>query len=286
MRNDPIHILSLGAGVQSSTLALMAARLELPGYPRPTCAIFADTGDEPAEVYRWLDWLIGEIANLPGAFPVYQVCGPQSLSATALTPRVTKDGRPYYVSAIPTYSLHPDGTIGKVRQRTCTRDFKLRPLFRLAKKLGKVPRKKKSTVGIYVKQWVGISRDEIVRMKPSREWWAETCWPLIDVNMTRNDCLRWMKEKGYPEPPRSACVFCPFHSDAEWRRIKENDPESWAKAVKFDHDFRSAKASTATQKTMQYLHRTCQPLDQIDFTPSTSPQLELWGNECSGMCGN
>jgi hypothetical protein len=286
MRNDPIHILSLGAGVQSSTLALMAARGDLAGYGPPHCAIFADTGDEPAEVYSWLEWLKAEIHRQPYRFPIYTVAAKNALSATALTPRVTKDGRAYYVSAIPTYSLHPDGTIGKVRQRTCTRDFKLRPLFRLAKKIAAVPRKKASTVGIYVKQWVGISRDEIVRMKPSREWWAETCWPLIDVNMTRNDCLRWMADRGYPTPPRSACVFCPFHSDAEWRRIKETDPESWAKAVKFDHDFRDAKKSTSSQKTVQFLHRTCKPLDQIDFTPSTSPQLELWANECSGMCGN
>jgi hypothetical protein len=53
--SEPIHILSLGAGVQSSTLALMAAAGEVT--PMPTAAIFADTQDEPASVYRWLDWL-------------------------------------------------------------------------------------------------------------------------------------------------------------------------------------------------------------------------------------
>lgn len=57
-------ILSLGAGVQSSTLALMAARGEVPGFPKLDCAIFADTQDEPASVYRWLEWLIFEIAPL------------------------------------------------------------------------------------------------------------------------------------------------------------------------------------------------------------------------------
>ena len=43
-----LHILSLGAGVQSSTLALMFARGEVT--PMPDCAIFADTGAEPASV--------------------------------------------------------------------------------------------------------------------------------------------------------------------------------------------------------------------------------------------
>jgi hypothetical protein len=49
----PVHIISLGAGVQSSTMALMAARGLI--LPRPIGAIFADTQDEPASVYRWLD---------------------------------------------------------------------------------------------------------------------------------------------------------------------------------------------------------------------------------------
>ena len=53
--SEPLHIISLGAGVQSSTMALMAAAGEIT--PMPTCAIFADTQDEPASVYKWLDWL-------------------------------------------------------------------------------------------------------------------------------------------------------------------------------------------------------------------------------------
>ncbi|MBF9664240.1 hypothetical protein IAI33_11380, partial [Streptococcus pseudopneumoniae] len=47
-----LTILSLGAGVQSSTLALMAAAGEIT--PMPDIAIFADTGWESAVVYKWL----------------------------------------------------------------------------------------------------------------------------------------------------------------------------------------------------------------------------------------
>ncbi len=53
--NGPIHIISLGAGVQSSTMALMAAHGEIE--PMPDAAIFADTQNEPQRVYEWLDWL-------------------------------------------------------------------------------------------------------------------------------------------------------------------------------------------------------------------------------------
>ena len=61
-----LTILSLGAGVQSSTLALMAAKGEIK--PMPDCAIFADTGAEPQGVYDYLDWLEKQLP-----FPVHRV---------------------------------------------------------------------------------------------------------------------------------------------------------------------------------------------------------------------
>jgi hypothetical protein len=58
-----LTVLSLGAGVQSTTLALMAAQGEI--QPLPDCAIFADTGWEPATVYRHF-----ELAARPGRIAV------------------------------------------------------------------------------------------------------------------------------------------------------------------------------------------------------------------------
>ncbi|MGB1816915.1 MAG: hypothetical protein ACPHJ3_16270 [Rubripirellula sp.] len=52
--SEPHRILSLGAGVQSSCILMMSERGEL---PKLDLAIFADTGDEPDAVYRWLNWL-------------------------------------------------------------------------------------------------------------------------------------------------------------------------------------------------------------------------------------
>lgn len=50
-----LRVLSLGAGVQSTTLALMAAHGEIG--PMPDCAIFADTGWKPNAIYEHLAWL-------------------------------------------------------------------------------------------------------------------------------------------------------------------------------------------------------------------------------------
>lgn len=51
-----LRALSLGAGLQSTTMALMAAHGE--NGPMPDYAIFADTGWEPTAVYDHLAWLM------------------------------------------------------------------------------------------------------------------------------------------------------------------------------------------------------------------------------------
>lgn len=278
------HSLSLGAGVQSSTLALMAAHGAVPGYPTPDLAVFSDTQDEPASVYTWLDWLEAEIARCPHPFPVFRVTAGR-LSERVLTMNRTADGRLFSKSDLPIFTRNADGSQGKIVNRACTRDFKIYPIMKHVRKWAKVPRKKKGAVPV-VKQWIGISLDEVYRMKPSRDWWAENCWPLVDLRMSRHDCKNWMKAKGYPEPPRSSCVFCPFHSDAEWLRLKTTEPEAFEAAVGFEKSLQRIKAESSNFSTTPFLHRSLIPLSEVEFDPEgAAGQLDLWGGECEGMCG-
>src|SRR6185437_16500439 len=129
------HIISLGAGVQSSTMALMAAHGELT--PMPDAAIFADTQAEPESVYKWLDWLE---KKLP--FSVYRVTR-GSLTERAIEMRKTFDGRLYSKTDIPVFVRNADGTQGKIVQRGCTRDFKLQPLRKKQRELAAVRRGEK-----------------------------------------------------------------------------------------------------------------------------------------------
>ena len=134
-----------------------------------------------------------------------------------------------------------------------------------------------------VRQWIGISLDESHRMKPSRVKYSTHEWPLIDLRMTRHDCLLWMEKNGYPEPPRSSCVYCTHHSNSEWRRIRDNDPKGWADAVEFDSRIR---VGINKVKAECFVHRSCVPLSEVDLSDDTDKgQGLLWGNECTGMCG-
>jgi hypothetical protein len=261
--------ISLGAGVQSSAMALMAAKGEIT--PMPEVAVFADTQAEPAEVYRWLDWLEKQLP-----FPVQRVTK-GNLTEDAVRLRTSKKGNFYTKHAVPAFIKDLDGRVG-LAMRQCTTDHKIEVIYREFNRL----RKKE-----IVEQWIGISYDEVSRMKPARKKWVNNRWPLVESRMTRNACLEWMQRNGYPKPPRSACVFCPYHNDAEWRRLKTEDAGSFVAAVKFEKDYQKALSQVSGFRGTPYLHRSCVPLSEVDFRPKDEKigQLNLFQNECEGMCG-
>lgn len=305
-----IHLISLGAGVQSSTMALMAACGEIT--PMPTAAIFADTQVEPDNVYRWLEWLT---VQLP--YPTHQVTA-GNLAEESLKLRVSKKtGQTYSKTLIPAFVAKPTGGTSLLG-RKCTADFKVQQIIRQCRRIvGKDAllewrRKHKMNIKAVAKAaksdccafdewaamqsdplvtaWIGISLDETQRMKESREPWIKNTWPLVTKRMTREDCLSWMSSHSYPEPPRSACVFCPFHSDNEWARLRDNEPSEFAKAVMFERSLQASLAqSTGTAKLhgIAYLHDSLIPLDQVDFKviDTSIKQLSLFSQECEGMCG-
>ena len=95
-----------------------------------------------------------------------------------------------------------------------------------------------------------------------------------------------MERMGYPKPPRSACIYCPFHSDAEWRRLKDEEPKEFARAVQFERDLQHAKSQTDKQRGKPFLHNSLKPLDTVDLTTDIERgQGEMFGNDCTGLCG-
>lgn len=260
-----IRVLSLGAGVQSSTLALMAAKGEIG--PMPDAAIFADTGWEPHKVYEWLDFIE---SKLP--FPLYRVSA-GNLRNDVIN-RSNSTGQRF--AAVPFFMRMPNGKEAMGR-RQCTAEYKLRPIQR---KIVEMMGGKRPKGGAEV--WIGISTDEAIRMKPSRVQYINNRWPLIERLMSRADCLRWFEKEGLPHPPKSSCIGCPFHSDHQWRDIKNNYPEEWADAVQIDKQIRHQPGF----RGQQFMHRSLKPLDEVDLRSDIEiGQGDLFGNECEGMCG-
>lgn len=326
---EPLNVISLGAGVQSSTMALMAAVGEL--QPMPWAAIFADTGDEPKSVYEWLVFLKTQlpfsVVHVQRNYKGKSV----SLSDMVLDIRVSPDGRRFSKTKVPFFTRNVDGSQGKVKQRGCTAEHKIHPIVAAQRsmvskampgwrkahkaalevlslaKANKDPQTSKllraerfrllaDSVTAFEScqadplmfSWVGISRDEASRMKPSREPWIKNIYPLVDLGITRNDCLRWMKDHSFPQPPRSACVYCPFHNAAEWRRLKEEEPAEFQRAVEFERKVQQA-VGDAEGLAVPFLHKSLKPIDEVDFRSledkGQGNLLNYFENECEGMCG-
>lgn len=300
-RPSPIRLraISLGAGVQSTTMALMAAHGEIG--PMPDCAIFADTGWEPKAVYDHLEWLMsGNV--LP--FPVHIVSagnirdeliaageGGRWASIPAFAKTVTPAG-----AVVPVYDENDEGDIIEIGSRNtsretvsigmikrqCTTDFKIVPIRRKVRELAGLTRKRSPHHAV-VEQWIGISCDEFIRAKPSFELWQMKRFPLIEKRMSRCDCFAWLRRHDYPLPPKSACIGCPFHDNGRWRDMRDHDPEAWADAIEVDRTLRTGLRGIRGEI---FLHRSCVPLELADLsTAADRGQLDLRPNECEGMCG-
>lgn len=269
-----LRVLSLGAGVQSTTLALLAAAGEIG--PMPDAAIFADTQWEPAAVYRHLDWL-----RAPGRLPFpIDVVTAGDLKAGILARRNTSGGQ---YAAIPWYTANADGSAG-IGRRQCTSEYKLGPIAKAIRaRLGVDGRAYLQKASVEV--WIGISIDEVSRMKPARQKFMVNRWPLIERGLSRTACLAWLRARGFPEPPRSACIGCPFHSNAAWLAMKAHAPEEWAEAVAVDAALRLGDARG--MRGLEFMHNARLPLPEAIalVEKDRREQPNLFENECSGVCG-
>lgn len=284
-----LTVLSLGAGVQSTALALMGADGTL---PKPDVAIFADTGWEPKAVMEHLDTLERDVLE-PAGIELHRVDN-GNIRAEALDDAYSVH-LPLFIK---TTSERGVGTI----RRQCTANYKLVPIYRKIRELlgGKrverecrycagegtrttpwsikrgephhgvcsvchgsgvlvrvgVPPKHK-----HAEQWIGFSTDEVGRVGAARVPYVTSAYPLLDLNMSRADCTRYLLANGWRNVVKSACIGCPFHGNAQWRDIRDNDPEAWQDAVYVDGQVRRLPGKSRLDGE-GYLHSSLLPLDE------------------------
>lgn len=260
-----LNVISLGAGRQSTAMALMAAHREIT--PMPDAAIFADTGDEPSWVYETLRWL-----QSPNVLPFPVIVTSRGNLGDRLLAGDDEARIPAYVRK------------GGLAGRQCTTNFKIRPIRRAVRELLGVGPRGYIAPGS-VSQWIGISRDEADRMKPSGMQYVVNRWPLIEKGLSVADCEAWLRSHGYPVPWSSACVFCPFIDNAARRRIRDHDSDGWGRACAFDASLRSPENIKRFRGEL-YVHPSKVPLSEADLTDLFDEgRRNQFSNECEGMCG-
>lgn len=318
MSTARLRVLSLGAGVQSTALLMLV----LDGEVQADAAIFADTGWEPSAVYDHLEQLqaLAAMRGFPlhvvsngnirdthsqAAFydaPYYLRTPCPRCSGAGTTPaRFVVDHRDAIQFADERYFEFEDarerwrvlrlvpagrciwcagtGWTEGMSRRQCTHQLKIVPIRRKTREL-LAERDLKPTPSV-VDCLIGISLDEVQRMKPSDAKYIRNVWPLIERGWTRADCKSYLASLGI-DAPRSACIGCPYHSDREWRMLRDDAPEEFADAVRFEQEL---QASGAALRGVPYLHRQRVPLDEVDLTTMEDHGQLVFGDECEGMCG-
>lgn len=252
-----MKVISLGWGVQSFTLAAMSALGELGPVD---AAIHADTEYESSGTYsfaeKWTGWL-------------------EDHGVKVVTVQDTKDKLLHSDGSvmIPAFTFGSKGD-GQLR-RQCTGRWKIQPMRRWLQS---------NRSGQPVEQWIGISLDEQHRAKTSEVKYVTNRWPLLEINMTRQDCKHWLEDHGLEIPPKSSCVFCPYHNQAAWQGLS---PSDLSKAIAYDRIIRDRRPPYPL-----FVHPARIPLSEVDLrTAKERGQLELpweWEmvDDCPlGVCG-
>jgi 3'-phosphoadenosine 5'-phosphosulfate sulfotransferase (PAPS reductase)/FAD synthetase len=205
------HVFSCGGGVQSTACLVLAAQGVIPY----RTFVFANVGDkaESPHTLAYIRLVLKPFAAQHGIEWVDVTWVDRQGRQRDLYDDIHEQQRSIN---IPAYM--PGGMPGN---RKCTEYFKIKPIAHWIKRnapgctLGK-----------------GISTDEPHRATPSRETDGYTsAYPLIELGISRSDCLAIASDAGLPQPPKSSCWFCPFKTTEQWTRLRREQPDLFNSAV-------------------------------------------------------
>ncbi len=247
-----MKVLSFGGGVQTTALLLLIIKGEV----KTDTIIFADTGGELPGTYRWIDMM--EARALKAGIPFDRVTTPEGSLYDYVWDRS---------AAIPVRIGDNEG----LGHRQCTRQWKITPILKHARTL---------TQERPLTMQLGISYDEIHRMKDSPDKDVVREWPLIDLKMTRRDCRAIIREEfGDEEPPKSACYFCPMLPASYFRRLASESPDIFEKAAALEDRI---NVKWRDGKKPAFLTPMGKPLRTLDVG-----QMNFFSDEsaeCEGSC--
>ncbi|WP_279010092.1 hypothetical protein [Synergistes jonesii] len=230
--NSKIKVWSSGGGVQSTAIA---ALIEQGRLPKPDFGIMVDCGYEKSATLEYMhDVTISRMKQIGVDF--------RMLNTLDYTNNNLADENGHV--NIPAFRLLDNGHISKLHTH-CNSTWKVQVTRRWAREMGISN----------MENWLGISTDEERRAKPSSRKWITLRYPLIELNMSREDCIYYIAQAGWPMPPRSSCVFCPQQDAKSWHLVR-NTPEDWKRVLEAEQAIRTAVSNV-------FLHRKCRPIAEL-----------------------
>lgn len=261
---NPKTFISWGLGTQSTALCVMSTLGDF-GIKKVDHIITSDTLFEHSYTYKikefYLNWLLDQ------GMDVHTV---NNGSAEEIGEH----------NNLPLWTEH-----GAPLRRQCTGYFKIDPVRKkmrelLGISLSNTGRTKKGAAILYL----GITYDEAERMSDSNRQYIINEYPLVDLRLTREDCINYLKDKGLPVPFKSCCIHCPYQGAKQWQFVKENYPEDFQQAVDYDYKIRIPTDSMLKRGLYSgelFIWKGSQPLEDVDFNQLVEDKLDICD---SGYC--
>ena len=217
------HIFSCGGGVQSTACLVLAAQGKIPY----RTFVFANVGDK-CESLDTISYIAQVLKPFAAEFGIEWVD----------VQRRRRDGTPVDLfdelhRPIRSIDIPVRMSNGAPGNRNCTVEFKIKPIAKWIKRnapgctLGK-----------------GISTDEPHRATPSRESDGySSAYPLIELGISRSDCLRIVRDAGLPQPPKSSCWFCPYKTTDQWITMRREKPALFAATAELERMLNEKRAA-------------------------------------------
>ena len=284
-----IKSISLGWGVQSWTMAAMSALGEL---EKVDLALHSNTTWEREETYEfietWTPWLEDRGVSVVTVSDYEQAR--QVASGEPDIPAFTKvSGNIVHIPAHliqnenggkmpPLHTTYPTGKKSGMLRRQCTHRWKIWPMRKYLRQM--LDERGLSKQAGVVEQWLGITVDEIHRAKDSDVKWINHRFPLLEKRMTRQDCIIWLQNHNLPVPPKSSCVFCPYHTRQTFAEMKRANGPDWQIAIEVDEAIRDKRPGYAC-----YVHPDRIPLTEVTIAEDFgATQLEMFVNDSDAEC--
>lgn len=264
-----LRAFSHGGGVQSTAALVLSAqgKIDFPIH------LFSNVGDdaEHPDTLAYVREVSGPYAAKHG-IELHELRRKKRDGTTeSLYERLVKEGSRSVPIPVRMSNTGAPGT------RSCTMDFKLAVIAKWLKEHGASPEDMAVT-------GIGFTTDEIHRMNNSRpRKWETVEFPLIDLRLRRSDCLEIISDAGLPQPPKSACYFCPFHRPQAWAEMRRDRPDLFDKAAALEAILNERRDMLG--KDHVYLTRFGKPLrDAIGAAQSELFDTPVLGDPDTDSC--
>jgi hypothetical protein len=258
--------MSYGGGVQSTAMLVLAAQGKIDYQTALFCNVGHDS--ENPDTLAFVEKHAKPYAADHGIDLVELVTMRRDGTVDTIVQRLERQERTVHIPM----RMSGNGAPGN---RSCTFDFKIKQVAKWTKTQG-------STTDSPAHVALGISIDEFQRMKTSTIPHQVSDYPLIDLRLSRQDCVRLITDAGLPVPPKSSCYFCPFAKADYWSSLRTKRPDLFGRAAELERMVNRKRAAMGRDE--MWLSTALRPLDEAFRDDGQLPMFDDVTCDTAGYC--